>query len=154
MTIVEPIVNAFEFMGSALAGGATGLIGVAMSLFGDWLRGRREDKQRAVLLADAERAARDLAESTAAAGAADVLAASIAADAATYSRAGSSVLVFVDLVRGLTRPVLTLYLCVAISIFYFTTDMAALRLEILQTALYLTTAAVLWWFGTRPMRRS
>ena len=73
----------------------------------------------------------------------------------------------VDFVRGMTRPGITLYLCVLTTILYvqiqqvitaaggepITKAMAyALISQIIQTILFLTTMAVGWWFATRPSR--
>jgi hypothetical protein len=66
----------------------------------------------------------------------------------------------VDFVRGLTRPILTAYLCVlttwlAYQVYMLiqlplTHDQAyALMSQIIFVILYLTTTVVLWWFGTR-----
>ncbi len=155
----------WEFLGSVFGGGVTGLLGVILSFASDYLKARQRNAQELALLveqrkivemeiAKAERveiiradAQREVAESSA-------FAASIAADRAAYSRSESPWLVLVDVVRGLIRPAVTLYLCVLISVFYFATDSAVLRYDIQNTALYLATAAVLWWFGTRAGKKA
>jgi len=71
---------------------------------------------------------------------------------------------FVDMVRGLIRPVLTAYLVWTAEC--MRTDMQAilnrygtqlpvatvqeLLMQVTSTLLYLATVAVVWWFGTRP----
>jgi hypothetical protein len=56
----------------------------------------------------------------------------------------------VDVIRGLTRPTLTAYLtCIAHSMY-----LLAPTPEVVATLLYLDTVAVVWWFGTRPPKRS
>lgn len=66
----------------------------------------------------------------------------------------------VDFVRGMTRPVLTAYLCVlttwlALQVYALikmplTHEQAYnLMSQIIFVILYLTTTVVLWWFGTR-----
>lgn len=155
----------WEFLGSILSGGVTGLLGVVLSFASDYFKARQRNAQEITLLieqrkiieleiASAERveivradAAREVAESSA-------FAASIAADRAAYSRGESPWLVLVDVVRGLVRPSVTLYLCALISVLYFATESPALRHEIQSTSLYLATAAVLWWFGSRAGKRA
>ncbi len=75
------------------------------------------------------------------------LSASIAAEAAI----GESYR-WVNAVRGLTRPFLTLLLWV-ISGLVFMGSEAAARAEIVETATFAATAATLWWFGDRGPRR-
>ena len=80
----------------------------------------------------------------------------------TYAMGG------VDLIRGLTRPALTAYLVVIAHLMYMDlyillaergqaltgTEMQALVLQVITTMLYLATTAVVWWFGSRPPKRS
>lgn len=76
------------------------------------------------------------------------LAASLEADAAIASSYK-----WVDAVRGLTRPVLTLTLWV-ISAGVFLVSSEDARMAITETATFAATAATLWWFGDRgPQRR-
>ncbi|MEO0467551.1 MAG: hypothetical protein AAF216_13495 [Pseudomonadota bacterium] len=71
------------------------------------------------------------------------LEASMAADAAVAPSYK-----WVDAVRGLTRPALTLLLwLIAVVIFVSTSD--AGRAAITETATFAATAATLWWFGDR-----
>lgn len=69
-------------------------------------------------------------------------------------------LVILDFIRGLVRPVLTVYLCVLTTLVYLQarsllgTQMESVQaFEVLQkvvdTIMYLTTTCVLWWYGTR-----
>ena len=70
-------------------------------------------------------------------------------------------LVGLDVVRGLVRPGLTLYLSAITTVIfvqalilmekggYSTADAAVLVVRVVDTILYLTTACVLWWFGSR-----
>ena len=64
----------------------------------------------------------------------------------------------VDVVRGLTRPALTWSLFALVGAIYFllgASDLAAvsLRPRIVETVLYLFTAAMLWWFGARQIEK-
>lgn len=66
-----------------------------------------------------------------------------------------------DFIRGLVRPVLTIYLCILTTIIYnkanhlldgnvILPNMALdLTTQIINTILYLTTTAVCFWFGSR-----
>lgn len=69
-------------------------------------------------------------------------------------------MVGLDVLKGVIRPGLTVYLCILTTLLYFkvqkllptTIDVdQALGLvnEIIGTILYLTTTCILWWFGTR-----
>lgn len=78
------------------------------------------------------------------------------------TRAQGWLLVLLDFFRGIVRPGLTIYLCVLTTLIYLhcrellavpdllapTEAIDLLRL-VINTVLYLTTTAVLWWFGTR-----
>lgn len=55
---------------------------------------------------------------------------------------------WVDAVRGLTRPVLTLLLWGITAAIWFFAD-AAGRDSVTETAAFAATAATLWWFGDR-----
>lgn len=70
-------------------------------------------------------------------------------------------LVLLDVIRGLIRPALTVYLCwVTTSIWFEVRHLAnledlsadqtmAILMLVIETILYLTTTCVTWWFGTR-----
>lgn len=70
-------------------------------------------------------------------------------------------LVFVDLVRGLISPALTVYLCWVTTSIWFemrtlasledleATQIVTLMTLVIETVLYLTTTCVTWYFGTR-----
>ena len=59
---------------------------------------------------------------------------------------------WVNAIRGLTRPFLTLLLWVIAGIIWFGAD-AGGRESITETATFAATAATLWWFGDRGPRR-
>lgn len=59
---------------------------------------------------------------------------------------------WVNAVRGLTRPFLTLLLWLIAGIIWFGAD-AAGRDAITETATFAATAATLWWFGDRGPRK-
>lgn len=72
-------------------------------------------------------------------------------------------LVLVDVFKQMIRPSLTLYLCIITTKLYFNVrqfsplmDVAqanALLSQIVNTVLYLTTTATLWWYGTRNSQK-
>ncbi|MHA7901209.1 MAG: hypothetical protein ACX94B_15205 [Henriciella sp.] len=55
---------------------------------------------------------------------------------------------WVDAIRALTRPVLTLLLWGITTLIWFSADLAD-RASITETATFAATAATLWWFGDR-----
>jgi hypothetical protein len=59
---------------------------------------------------------------------------------------------WVDAVRGLTRPVLTVLLWLIAGVIFTASD-AEGRSAITETATFAATAATLWWFGDRGSRR-
>ncbi|MEL7041724.1 MAG: hypothetical protein AAGL90_09375 [Pseudomonadota bacterium] len=74
------------------------------------------------------------------------LQASLAADAAIAASYR-----WVDAVRGLTRPLLTVLLWMITAAIWAFAD-AADRSSIVETATFAATAATLWWFGDRSQR--
>lgn len=58
---------------------------------------------------------------------------------------------WVDAVRGLTRPALTLLLWLISAAIFIHADLAG-REAITETATFAATAATLWWFGDRGPR--
>lgn len=55
---------------------------------------------------------------------------------------------WVDAIRGLTRPLLTVLLWGITTVIWFSADLAD-RANITETASFAATAATLWWFGDR-----
>ena len=98
------------------------------------------------------RAPRDVAEW-------EALEASYRQAGARISRPGDGFLLkSVDFVRGMTRPLLTWCLLGLTGAIYFLlgasdTHAALLQPRIVETVLYLATAAVLWWFGQRQIEK-
>ena len=139
---------------SAAGGGVFGLLGTALGRAAAWLERRQEQShERArwqhetellemqmraeVQETEAELALTDLRGSW------EGLSASMTAEAAiapSYK--------WVDAVRGLTRPILTLMLWLIAAIIYGAADIEG-RAEITETASFAATAATLWWFGDR-----
>jgi len=160
---------------SVVSGGATGLLGAGISLVGDYFKQKMifaheakmtELEQKTLEIeysgkarvADIEaEGARDVADS-------EALAASHASDRAAYSKKDSYFLVFVDFIRGMIRPSITVYLAVIVTLMYLdaravldqmgTTVLGPEKVYgLLETItisiLYITTTVILWWFGTR-----
>ena len=150
-----------------LTGGATGLLGTALGFAAEYLTARqthayevelrRFDMELArVEAASAERAAAAAAETAESAAAWSALEASYRESGARLGSADSPWLTFVDVVRGLLRPLLTLGSLALVAAMYFTlgsTDIEILdiRPRIVDTALYVATTCVLWWFGARSL---
>ena len=157
-----------ETIMSVFAGGATGLLGSVITRAFDFFQKRQDHKREMELrrldleianveASGAERVAAVEAESAAEQSTWAALRASFASESRRLSRHGDGwAMVMVDVVRGLIRPILTLGLIALIAVIYFSVgaaDLAAaeIRPRIIDTVLYLATAAVLWWFGSRPM---
>lgn len=152
-----------DIIGSVLTGGATGLLGTVVSGGLEFFKQKQKDEHELALMAEQRQnlelevqgkervaqieseSARDVAESNA-------FAKSFETAASRWSEGNSPWLVGVDVARGLTRPLLTGYLCALVTVLWFTTEDPAIRQRIVATVLYLATAAVLWWFGTRFRR--
>lgn len=150
----------WELISSVLTGGATGLIGAGITSFIEYKKQKQKDAHELALMKEERQtleleiqgrervvviqteSEKDIAETKA-------FAESLSNDKAAYSSGDSKYLVFVDVVRGLTRPSLTAYLVLLVTILWFTTDNEQVEEKIAATVLYLTTAAVLWWFGSR-----
>lgn len=72
---------------------------------------------------------------------------------------------FVDIIRGMMRPVLTLYFAVLMSLiawelmkindgqFVNPTEAQAMFKDVINAIIFLATTSVTWWFGSRPNRR-
>lgn len=179
------------FITSILTGGATGLLGVALQRVFDWLKVGQEIKLRQIdhdheekmrrvdiemLNAEWEHRAKVAEIETQGkvdAEEAKAFAKSFASEPQLYSAKVTPttiqgyILIFLDLVRGLVRPGLTLYLCIITTMMYLEV-MALVKLygmvmnaetamslmdKIISTILYLTTTCVLWWFGTRNKQK-
>ncbi|MDE0203204.1 MAG: hypothetical protein OXK73_12310 [Rhodospirillaceae bacterium] len=159
-----------EAIMSVLTGGATGLLGTAMSAAIDFFQSRAEHKREVDLrrldielakteAGSAERVAAIEAEGARGRAELEAMEASYREASSRMSRAVDGFLMkFVDFVRGMTRPVLTWGLVALVGTIYFTLAAGDLAPEstkprIIETILYLATAAVLWWFGQRQIEK-
>ena len=160
----------FNLGASILTGGATGLLGTALTGVIDTVQARQKHKQEMDLRRLDIELARVEAEGAAATAAIEAeatreraeweaLEASYKEAARRWSRPGEGwAMQLVDVVRGLTRPALTWSLFALTGAIYFllgASDVAAesLRPRVVETVLYLFTAAMLWWFGARQIER-
>jgi len=173
-----------DIIGSVLSGGVTGLVGAAISRYADYKQAElnvkvnydknqhdldmkamdhkimQEEWAQRTSIAELEADARmDIADTAA-------FVESFKTDhrlsnPTKLTRTQNAWLAFVDGVRGLIRPGLTLYLCLVTTAVYMqasaiiktrdiTPDQAVdIYQQISSTILYLTTTVVLWWFGSR-----
>ncbi|UIJ38516.1 hypothetical protein LWC08_05185 [Desulfobaculum bizertense] len=171
-----------EFLLSLVAGGATGLFGSLVKGVGDYFKRQQEMKHERELrrldmeMMDKEWEYRDRAASRegevrVTESGDDLQEASYALDKATYSRGftvshfvNKFLLVSVDVVRGLTRPALTVFMLwmvwntrcqvedvIARAGLERLDISLAMDLEkrIVCTILYLAGLSVAWWFGDR-----
>lgn len=144
---------------SAAGGGVFGLVGTALGRVAGFFERRQSLRhetlrwQHEIALLDrqqvaARQSAQDARKQADVEGSWQGLHASLEADAAI----GSSYR-WVDAIRGLTRPFLTLLLWVIATGIWFGADTAG-RTSIVETATFAATAATLWWFGDRSPRQS
>ena len=152
-----------DIVASLLTGGATGILGVAVSTVTDYMERRArhreaiEQQRLDIELAQIEAASVEhratLALQTAELEAEGrALEASYAEAQQRWSRPGEGALIVaVDVVRGLTRPLITWLLIILVAAIYWTSlpGEEALRDRIVATVLYLATTCVVWWFGGR-----
>jgi hypothetical protein len=181
-----------SFFGSAAFGGLTGLFGVIAGKVGDYFTLKQKnafdlamrDKDMAIaqieatkevtIALDTNNANREIAESkmiestqsaSYEADKAEYLTHDIIEHAPTWASGIISVgLGIVDFVRGMTRPGLTLYLCILTTLMYYqmesivtasstpaftSADAVKIIVLIVDAVIYLTTVCVTWWFGSR-----
>ncbi len=173
-----------DILASLLTGGATGLLGSLLSgIFGYFEEKRcaaHEIEMRKLDLEEMdkewqyrERAADREQRSKLDTSADSLMSASYAADSATYTGGrelpvwGVAALLFVDLIRGLVRPSLTILLMYMV---YSTrlevretlaavgtgglsaAEAIGIYQEVISTIMYCSTTALLWWFGSRQIR--
>jgi len=143
---------------SAAGGGVFGLVGTALGRVAGFFERRQTMKHETArwaheveLIGLQQAAAREETEAELAlanvAGSWDGLRASMTADAAIASSYR-----WVDAIRGLTRPILTLLLWLIATGIWLGADPAS-KTSIVETATFAATAATLWWFGDRAPRR-
>lgn len=152
-----------DLIAGLLTGGATGLLGTALTTVTDYcerrarhreaIESQRLDVELAQIEARSVEHRATLALQTAELEAEGrALEASYADARQRWSRAGEGgAIVAVDVVRGLTRPLITWLLIGLVAGIYWTSlpDEEALRTRIVATVLYLATTCVVWWFGGR-----
>lgn len=173
----------FGGIASVLSGGVTGLIGTVTQKIFDY-KSKQLDiqlqkdkfandvemkKAEAAIMAQ-EWAARTQVAKIETEGASDVqdskgFAASFSTEPQRYSQGSLSekqnwLMVFLDFMRGIIRPGLTLYLCAIATMLYINArkmvpnmvpvdETLAMVRQITDTLLYLFTTCVCWWFGSR-----
>jgi hypothetical protein len=144
----------FGLAASAAGGGLFGVIGTTLGRVAGYFEQRQQnafeqtrwahDVSVMKLRMEAEQGAADAARALEAVrGSWQGLQASHAAEAAL----GDSY-PFVNAVRALTRPALTLLLWLITALVFFNVE-PALRVRVMETAVFAATAATLWWFGDR-----
>jgi hypothetical protein len=144
--------NWTDILGNVASGGLLGLLGTGVNFALSYFQRRQEHAQRVEMLrleADvhAAKTAGDVAVAREQ-GAAGAFVASQQAEA----QIGRSYL-WVEAVRALTRPGLTLLLVILATILRYSADTAT-RAYIDQNIIVTAVAAVTWWFGQRQLDRS
>ncbi len=161
-----------ELFGDALlailSGGATGLLGTGLSFITGYFQKRQAHRHEVELRrldmeivriesAGFERVAEIEAEGARDQAAWKALEESYHEAARRWSSPGDGwLMLFVDFCRGMTRPGLTWTFVGLTGAIYFTVaaDDANMRVQIVNTVLYLTTTTVLWWFGARQLAKA
>lgn len=176
-----------EFFGSAAFGGITGLLGGMVNRVADYFTTKQRhlhdekmlDKNTEYLRIETERdvlIAKETANTVREQAGYEAMGQSYDADKATYFSStmidgshpvikgiAAVMMAIVDFIRGITRPGLTLYLCILTTIMYVeqksilqslgaVTDPAiaqTITKDLVHAVIYLTTMAVGWWFATR-----
>lgn len=139
---------------SVFGGGATSLFGSVLGRFVSILETRQERKfvlEKYKL--DAELRAQETEREL------QVIDAKAAQEALSASYKHDSKIVvtssFVQSIRALVRPVLTGFLWVLVGAIWFTLpEGGEYRSEIIQSILYASTTATVWWFGDRGYQKN
>lgn len=186
------LTSIMSFFGSAAFGGLTGLFGVIAGKVGDYFTLKQKnafdlamrDKDMAIaqieatkevtIAQDTNNANREIAESKLQetsydADKAQYLTHDVIEHAPVWSQGIVALaLGIVDFVRGMTRPGLTLYLCILTALMYYQmekivtmsqapaftpADAVKIIVLIVDAVIYLTTVCVTWWFGSRPQSK-
>ena len=150
---------------SILTGGATGLLGTAISGVIDLFQGRQKNAQEVELrkldieLAKTEGNSAAKVAAVQAEGERDqaeweAMRASYQEASRRGSMRGESVLLqLAEFVRRITRPGITWLLLGFVVVIYFVLASPEIRAEIVSGTIYLATTAVLWWFGGRQVSK-
>ncbi|MBF0454965.1 MAG: hypothetical protein HQL72_09165 [Magnetococcales bacterium] len=150
-----------------LSGGATGLVGTAIEAVSGHFKAKQEHQQKLEMAREErtileleikgqERVASINAESQNQIAESQAMIASYKTDRATYSTAGGSAwLTGVDVVRGLIRPLVTVYLLVLTTYIYIhTQSKSSLESAVVDAVLYLTITGVTWYYGGKRINHS
>lgn len=175
----------FGLLTSVLSGGLTGILGAGLQRFADFMNKKQDiaimkmkfENELAMRRIDGEMMDKEWAARTKVAEVEGAAATEVAKDAAfgksfamepkMYSAdvkpgaIGGGMLIFLDFIRGIVRPGLTIYLCVLTTMIYFQAravladkplspqEALTLTATIVDTILYLFTSVVMWFFGVR-----
>jgi hypothetical protein len=172
-----------SILGSVMSGGITGLIGTGLTALAEYKEKklafsheeRMVELEQQTIKIEAEAAVQKTTaeyEGKVEVADSEAFAESFSADKATYMTNykdnwfTSILFTIVDFIRGMTRPLLTFYLCavttwMAWKVYIITGNIILnpiqaidLLQQIVSAVLYLTITACTWWFGTRGLQRS
>jgi len=154
-----------DFSAAILSGGATGLLGTAVSGVIDHFQAKLKHRQEVELrrldieLAKTESAGAERVAAIEAEGRRDeaeweAMAASYQEAARRLTRPGEKgLMAFADFFRTITRPGLTWVHFWLVAAIYFLLSEPNLQKAIIATVLYVYTASSLWWFGQRQIEK-
>jgi hypothetical protein len=170
-----------DAMGAILSGGATGIFGAGLQFVGNYFKDKQDKKHQVEMRKidmdsmklEAElklSVAQQEAEASMALAEQHAFEKSFDNDRATYTPANVDpratwFLVSIDFIRGLVRPLITLWFVYLLAdlqaqVFKLTgglqtlpaTALEELFNNIILTILYIATTVILWWFGSRPQK--
>ena len=146
-----------DLLGTVLTGGATGILGTVLgkvfSFTDFWIEEKKQKSEHARTIEmhrlqaelQAEESERELAIAEAQT-ASDLRMASYSHDMTSKSSRWVN-----DCLR-LVRPILTGGLIVLVGVIYFQSDDIGQQETIIHSVIYMSSSAVLWWFGDRALR--
>ena len=164
-------------MGTIASGGLTGLLGASITAFTKF-KSKQAAYQHTERMAELSQQtlklelentaniARTQADADKDVAASKVFAKSFSADVAKYATgdqvSNSPWFIVVDVIRGLVRPTLTIYVMIVVTLIYWqlmqlvggltaipTHDAVVMLKGVIDGLMYTATTIVLWWFGTR-----
>lgn len=170
-----------DVAGAILTGGATGILGAGLQFVGNYFKDKQDKKHQLEmkrLEMDSMKLEADLAlsraqqeaEATMALAEQHAFEKSFDNDRATYTPANVDpratwFLVCIDFIRGLVRPLITLWFVYLLAklneqLTAVTGGVSTLPASVIEdlaknvilTTLYIATTVILWWFGSRPQK--
>lgn len=152
-----------DFLNAYLSGGITGLLGATLSRVGEYLETQQKNSQEVkVLELQSSLAIKELDARISEVKAEAEFGKNphppseeIAAPPRVEERTAKEArwLVMAEVVRSVTRPFLTVLLCIMCFLVWAWASTPSIEEKSVLTILYMGTTAVLWWFGSRTVAK-